>query len=197
MDNSKLLTESDILNCAKELHLEPACIKAVLAVETNGKGFLPTGDPVILFEGHIFWQQLVKRNIKPENYTRDNSDILYPKWTKQYYFGGIKEYSRLLRAKLINEEAALCSTSFGLFQIMGFNFHACGFNTVKDFVSAMELNEGEQLKAFAKLLKFNGWLQKLQDKDWAGFARCYNGPGYAQNQYDKKLEQAYNKFSKI
>src|SRR5690606_7984441 len=34
-------------------------------------------------------------------------------------------------------------------------------------------------------------LQPLRRKDWARFARLYNGPGYAQNRYDEKLAQAY------
>ena len=33
----------------------------------------------------------------------------------------------------------------------------------------------------------------LRNKDWAGFAKRYNGPSYAENQYDKKLEKAYHK----
>ena len=36
----------------------------------------------------------------------------------------------------------------------------------------------------------------LRNKDWAGFAKRYNGPAYAENQYDKKLEKAYHKHKK-
>ena len=32
-------------------------------------------------------------------------------------------------------------------------------------------------------------------RDWAVFAKCYNGPAYAQNRYDVKLEAAYQKYS--
>ena len=35
---------------------------------------------------------------------------------------------------------------------------------------------------------------KLAAHDWAGFARGYNGPGYAQNAYDTKLAAAYRKW---
>jgi len=31
----------------------------------------------------------------------------------------------------------------------------------------------------------------LKSKDWAVFARRYNGPGYQANAYDKKLARAY------
>ena len=35
------------------------------------------------------------------------------------------------------------------------------------------------------------------DKQWAKFARSYNGAGYAKNHYDEKLQKAYERFSKI
>lgn len=40
------------------------------------------------------------------------------------------------------------------------------------------------------------YYNELQRKDWAGFARGYNGPGYAKNRYDIKLANAYKKYSK-
>ena len=43
-------------------------------------------------------------------------------------------------------------------------------------------------------MKNSGCLKELKEKDWAGFARKYNGPGYAQNAYDQKLRNAYENF---
>src|ERR671917_272606 len=57
----------------------------VYTVESNGSGFLKDGRPRILFEGHIFWKQLTDKGIPPGPYVKGNEDILYPKWTKQYY----------------------------------------------------------------------------------------------------------------
>ena len=34
----------------------------------------------------------------------------------------------------------------------------------------------------------------MQKKNWAQIAYRYNGSCYKANKYDKKLEQAYNKF---
>ena len=48
------------------------------------------------------------------------------KWTKSHYEGGMGEYERLKKALAIHEKAAACSASWGLFQIMGFNYAACG-----------------------------------------------------------------------
>jgi hypothetical protein len=39
-------------------------------------------------------------------------------------------------------------------------------------------------------------LTALQAKNWAEFAKRYNGPAYAQNRYDEKLAKAYAKFAR-
>lgn len=191
------LSDADFTRAATSLQVETAAIRAVAEVETGGRGgFLDPAHPTILFEGHIFWSQLKSIGINPETYQAGNEDILYPKWTKSYYKGGIKEYDRLERAKKINEKAANASASWGMFQIMGFNYAACGTANVYDFVAAMKINEGKQLDLFAALLKKNGWDKSLRALNWAEFARQYNGPAYAQNRYDEKLLNAYNKYHK-
>jgi len=35
------------------------------------------------------------------------------------------------------------------------------------------------------------------NKNWAKFAAAYNGAGYKKNQYDVKLQKAYDRFSNI
>lgn len=189
------MKDIDIKHAAELLNVEPAVIKAVLEVETGNKGgfIKDTNKPIILFEGHIFWRQLKLRNIDPLKYANTSmySDILYPKWTKQYYKGGIKEWDRLNRAICINKEAALESASWGLGQIMGFNYKMCDCKDVNEFVSKMEESEGAQLELFIRFIKNNRMDSYLRNKDWKGFARHYNGSGYAQNKYDIKLEKAY------
>ena len=70
------------------------------------------------------------------------------------------------------------------------------------------LNTRERLRASEKQLSRNiyqrgvddrgnkSMLAALQKKDWKAFARLYNGPAYAQNRYDEKLDKAYFSFSK-
>lgn len=190
------LHEADFTRAAQLLNVEVAALKAVQEVETGGRGgFIQVGYPTILFEGHIFWSQLKKQGLKPEDYVAGNEDILYPKWTKKFYKQGMAEYERLNRAKKINETAALCSASWGMWQIMGFNHPACGCTSVYDFGTEMQLNEGTQLNLLVEFLRTNGWDKYLRNKDWAGFARHYNGPSYKENRYDEKLENAYRKYS--
>ncbi len=189
------LKESDFQEAADLLNVEIAAIKAVQEVETGGKGgFIASGMPAILFEGHVFWNELKKRGINPEDHVLGNEDILYPKWTKDFYKGGMGEYDRLNRAIAIHEEAANCSASWGMFQIMGFNYTPCGCKTISQFLIEMKKSEGTQLTLFVTFLRNNDWDKYLRQHDWAEFARHYNGPSYKENRYDEKLEHAYKKY---
>lgn len=87
------------------------------------------------------------------------------------------EFAQLEKARTIHEEAALRSASWGLFQIMGFNYAAAGFETVIEFVAAMETGEG------ASFLPFVGF--------WAATRGCLRrcvkktgrfSPGYTMEQ---------------
>lgn len=188
------VTQEDLRRAASNLGVDVATIKAVMEVESRGSGFLSPGKPVILFEGHIFWNELKKAGYKSENYTQGNEDILYPKWDKSHYLGGIKEYYRLEKAEKIDEVCALKSASWGLFQIMGFNYKVCGCDTVTQFVDLMKESEGSQLDLFVEFIKGNSLESYLRNLDWAGFAKKYNGPAYRENKYDEKLEKAYEKY---
>lgn len=191
------LTDKDFEIVARLLDCETAALKAVQEVETGGKGgFFAPGKPAILFEGHIFWGQLKKKGLNPESHLPGNENILYPRWEKGHYKGGIAEYDRLEQARKIDRDAANASASWGMFQVMGFNYAACNESSVESFVNAMAESELKQLILSARFIKHAGMLPALQTKNWAEFARRYNGPAYAQNFYDSKLAQAYRKHSK-
>lgn len=180
---------------AKQIGVEPAVIKAVKTVESAGSGFLPSGQIKSLFEGHVFWRELVARKITPEKIlNKDNQDILYKTWTTKYYKSGVPEYNRLVRALDINREAAFASASYGLFQIMGNNYKLCGCTSPEDLYNKMCHSETKQLELFAEFVKQSGMINSLKKKDWIGFAKRYNGPSYKQNKYDTRLEQAYNNY---
>jgi hypothetical protein len=187
------ITDQDIIDTAIKIGIEPAVLKAVALVESNGRGFLPSGKCKILFEGHIFWRQLVIAGINPNIYVLQNKNILFEVRDKSKYIGGEGEYDRLEQAKKINIDCALKSASWGLFQIMGFNFKSCGYSDVKEFTIAMQQSETNQLRAVVSFIGANGMLNSLKAKNWAEFAKKYNGNEYAANQYDIKLLIAYNK----
>jgi len=194
---SARLTDEDFCLIARLLDCEPAALRAVQEVETGGRGgFFAPGKPAILFEGHIFWSQLKKRGIDPVQFAADNRNILYPKWERGHYKGGLAEHDRLEQARKIHREAADASASWGMFQIMGFNYALCGEKSVESFVDAMCESERKQLILSGRFLRQAGMLPALQGKRWAEFARRYNGPAYAQNKYDCKLARVYAKYAK-
>lgn len=191
------LTNEMIKDLANRLGIEPALLKAVQIVEAAGRdGFLSDGRPQILFEGHIMYKEFHKKfpDRDLDYLCKRFSTVFYPKWDKSKYFGGLGEYKRLKLAKEIDEECALKATSWGMFQIMGFNHNLCGCKDVFDFVHKMSESYEKQLELMYYFMNNSGCLKELKEKDWAGFAKKYNGPGYAQNAYDQKLRNAYENF---
>lgn len=191
------LTNEMIKDLANRLGIEPALLKAVQIVEAAGRdGFLSDGKPQILFEGHIMYKEFHKKfpDRDLDYLCKRFSMVFYPKWDKSKYFVGLGEYKRLELAKEIDEECALKATSWGMFQIMGFNHNLCGCKDVFDFVHKMSESHEKQLELMYYFMNNSGCLKELKEKDWAGFAKKYNGPGYAQNAYDQKLRNAYENF---
>lgn len=187
------LEKKDIRALAERLGVEPCAVAALIRVESAGSGFIEPGMPKILFEGHIFWKELKKVGLKPENFAADHPSVLFSKWDKKHYRGGRGEYERLVEAEAIHRDAAQSSASWGAFQIMGFNYAACGFSGVGAFVEAQKAGAAEQARVFGEFLRSQRLVRFLQARDWAGFAERYNGSAYAANKYDEKLRAAYER----
>lgn len=190
------VTDQEINDLAAKLSCEPAAIMAVREIESGGRSpFTNSHRPKALHEGHIFWKYLKQFGQKPELIV-GCQDILYPSWTKKYYLTGDQEYDRIKKAFQVSPEAAMMSSSLGMFQIMGFNYKASGCQNVGEFWAKSVRSELSQLDMFAQFITNQGSLKYLRNLDWANFARLYNGPGYSSNQYDIKLQRAYFKYKK-
>jgi hypothetical protein len=189
------LTDADFTIAAQILKCNVASIKAVAEVESSGNGFLSDGRVKVLFEGHQFYRYTKGA------YAVSHPSICYKKWTKEFYAKGKNadergagELNRLETAMSLDRTAALLSASYGKFQIMGFNFAICGFVTVDEFYRAMQVSEGEHLKAFCNYILGNCLDDELRTQNWDKFACRYNGPEYKKNRYDEKLAEAYKKY---
>ena len=197
MEDRFSLSPSALASAAADLGCELAVLRAVIDVESAGRGFLSDGSPKVLFEGHVFWRYTQGR------YERSHPTLCYPKWTKAHYARGanadergFREIERLAHAISLNRTAAMMSASYGMFQIMGFNFPLCGFTTVRAFYDAMCLSAAEQLEAFCEYIQQIGLADELRDRRWADFARKYNGPSFALNSYDERLALAYGRHNR-
>ncbi|MDH4186085.1 MAG: N-acetylmuramidase domain-containing protein [Nitrospira sp.] len=181
------LSENGLDGAKRLLGIDLATLWAVLTVETKGCGFLPTRQPVILFERHIFHRLTNGRfdaeapdlsNVRPGGYGSTET-----------------QYERLGRAIRLDREPALKSASWGLGQIMGFNASIAGFRNVETMVEAMCRSEDAQLKGVAAYIDSTGLTKPLKRQDWAAFARGYNGEDFKKNRYDEKLALAHARYA--
>ena len=159
-----------------------------VALKREGCGFLADRRPKILFERHIF------HRLTDGRFDAEDPDVSQPT-AGGYGLGGAHQYERLAAALLLDREAALKSASWGLSQILGTNFAAAGFSRVEDMVEAMGKSEDDQLRAGVQFIITNGMDVPLRNHDWASFARRYNGPNFAANNYDGLLDHFYHRYA--
>lgn len=190
----KTLVDSDITRAASEIGCLPAAIRAVLSVESNGHGFAPDGRPIILFEPQVF------SRLTGHKFDVSHPQLSSPTWNRNLYpasQGG--RWLQLGEAAELDHDAAYKAASYGLFQILGQNYAACGFSDVNAYVAAMRESEGRHLDAFVSFVKSEGLADELRDQRWTDFARRYNGPGYRgrpdtlADDYDLRLAAAFKK----
>lgn len=178
-------SEADFVRIAHAYQIDGAGFRAVAAVETGPLGgWGADGRILILFERHIFSRMTNHRfdadhpnvsNATPGGYPHSQSD----------------RWNQLAEAYALDPEAALQSTSYGSSQILGRSYQAFGFETAGEFARFLSQSEANQLESIVRFARANNILDELQRHDWAGFAKGYNGPGYASFQYDRKLADAY------
>lgn len=210
----------DAFNQAATLLTVPeSYVRAIAEVESRGASFLNDGRVKILFERHWFYKKL-KEALDTKKDTRENIAIkfkvalttssadLFALILKSYsdicntspggYLGNSAEWKRLELAMDLDVEAACQSTSYGGYQIMGFNCLVCGYKTAAEMAVAFAESESVQFLSLVKFIKGNpNMLTALRKGNWAGFAEAYNGKDYAKNKYDEKLAAAVAKWSNV
>jgi hypothetical protein len=192
------LTDSDYAVAATKLGVDVASIKAVATVESAGSGFGAGGRPIIRYELHRFQRKT------GHHFYQTHPHLSQRTWKAgEHYHNGkqTREYSMLFSAMLLRYHGAsvaheaIESASWGKFQIMGENWRAFGWPSAAQFAADMYVSEANQLSAFVKFVKHNHLDNALKQHNWAAFAAGFNGPGYATNQYDIRLKQAFDQFS--
>jgi len=178
------LSSAQIDALAQSLGVEGAALRAVIAVESAGAGFAD-GRPLILFEPFWFSQGTGGR------FDASNPNVSQPT-VRRADLGGTQaaRWAKVAEAYALAPEAALGATSWGAFQTPGRYFAACGYPSVYAFVQDIAQSEARQLAAFDRYLRSQGLVDALKNKDWANFARGYEGEAGA-GQYATALANAY------
>ncbi len=189
------------IRIARVNHINAAGLLAVVEVESNGQPFeLDNRTPRFLFERHIFYRELKKR--APTRLKRAvDLGLAIPKWNRatQYRDQGTSRgrLALLEKARAVDSECANRSCSWGVGQTMGFLAEEHGYGSATQMVSAM-ITGGvtAQIECMVTEIKNKKLADKINKRDWAGFARVYNGPGYAANQYDTRMATAFTRWQR-
>jgi hypothetical protein len=185
--------KSIITTEAQKAGIEPAALLAVIEVESTGKFFaLVNGrrEPLIRFEGHYFDRRLPDA---AQQKARD-AGLASPHVGKiPNPASQVARWALLDRASAFSRSAALESTSWGIGQIMGSHWKSLDYASVEAFVETARSGAAGQIELLVRFIEKNGLLPVLNNRDWAAFARRYNGPLYRRNAYDTKLAAAYKR----
>jgi hypothetical protein len=176
------LTSADFDAALTRLNVDAATAWTILNVESGKAGYLADRRPQILYERAIFHRQ-----------TQGAFDTSHPGIsapTGGGYVGGAAEYTRLAEAYALAPEAALRSASWGIGQIMGFNFAVAGLSSATELVEAACGSEAAQLMHFVGFLEHNQLVGPLQAHDWVSVATTYNGSGNVAV-YSQKLTDSF------
>lgn len=177
-----------ISEAAGLLSVDERTVRAVLAVESRGSGVDRQGRLLILFEPHVFWRNL------PEG-RREQAraeGLAYPAWGTRKY--PTDSYPIFQRAMAFDSEAACAAISMGAAQLLGENYRLCGFQSALDMYNTLRSGgESADMRAFARFILARKLAPALRARQWAVFARGYNGPRYQENHYDTKLAAAYER----
>lgn len=188
---AKRLDNIDIPKIGAEIGVGEDELHAFMDVEAAGSGFDVQGRVKMLFEPHVFYRELGPGK-KRERAVKEG--LAYARWKSGGY--PADSYPRLKAAMQIDETAALRSASWGLGQIMGFNFVSAGYTSVQLMIKAFADDEENQLRAVVKFLKARGLAPALKAHDWAKIERVYNGGGF-KGAYAVKMQNAFARWQRI
>jgi len=171
---------------ARELDVHPRLIWAYGWVECKNDAFLPSGRVSILFEGALF-----KKN------TGGTFATVFPQISKTKPYGTYEfQWLKFALAAGLDFAAAVKSTSFGYFHILGDNHKHVGNKDIDDFFIDMPVSEHIHLSAFVKFVQWKKALhtamQQCDPHDWVKLAKLHNGSAaVGEESYQAKLKQGY------
>lgn len=188
-----LQVENQIIQLARQAAIDPAALLAIAEVESGGKASARINDrhePLIRFEGHYFDRRLtgLKRAQARAATLADPRAGAIRNPSSQ-----AERWKMLRLAAAIDHQAAHESVSWGLGQVMGGHWRWLGYSSVDALVAECRADVAGQVKLMLRYCDKAGLLPAIRARNWAGFAKGYNGPAYAKNRYDQKLAAAYTK----
>lgn len=186
---------NEIEKVAVRIDVEPAALLAIAEVESAGRisaRIAGRDEPMIRFEGHYFDRRLpaAKRDAARAAGLADPKTGAVKNPASQ-----AARWKLLARAAAIDHKAAHESISWGLGQVMGAHWEWLGYDSVDALVAEARSGVGGQTALMARYIEKAGLAVAIRKRDWAAFARGYNGPDYERHGYDRKIAEAYRRHS--
>jgi len=151
-----------ILEHATAAEVEPAVALAIFAVESKRAYDPTTGLVIVRFEPKVFLRRSSGRLV-----TSDHSSQL-------------AEWQAVEEAYAIDPKAALESASYGLPQLMGFNYGVTSHPDARSLLLAFQRSAREQVAGFFGFVTANALVDEARERRFVDFARRYNGVGKEQ-----------------
>jgi murein L,D-transpeptidase YcbB/YkuD len=185
-------TEADYQSAAQRLGAPVANVKAIADVESAGETFWTIDGqqlPPVRLEAHWFGKLTGYR------FNATHPDLSSTEWNPSLAATTRAGAWQQVRAAMaLDRTAAEQATSWGPFQIMGFNYARDRYKTVDELVAAVQTEAGA-LDTFVRFIQADPALLKaLQDGAWATIETLYNGGGYG-GAYAAKLEAAAERYA--
>jgi hypothetical protein len=182
---------NEIEAVAAWIGVEAAALLAIAEVESAGRVFAEVDgrtEPLIRFEGHYFDRRLPAA----KRAAARAAGLADPK------AGAVKNpasqaarWVLLAKAAAIDHKAAHESVSWGLGQVMGSHWEWLGYENIDALVAEARSGAGGQTALMARYIDKAGLAPAIRRRDWAAFARGYNGPDFERLGYDRKIAKAY------
>lgn len=164
------ISDSMFKSAAKRLGVDEAFLRALAEKEGAGNGFYANAEPIVRMENHI-----LNRYYASKGKSFDAASVYGSNKT------GISEWYRFKKAFDNDPLAAIYSTSFGAFQVMGFNALDLGYPSLMDFYNKMSTSADDQFEAMVRFIQKKNLVQYIKNRDYVNFALKYNGSAaYAQ-----------------
>lgn len=174
-----------------------ARLLAFIEVESGGRGFDPkTGKIVLQYEPAVFSRATGIARSKDNNWAWDENvvDVQSKEWEA---FN--EAFTKVDKVK------AMESTSWGLPQIMGFNYKQAGYNSVGEMLDDYKRGELQQVVSLIKFIQGSSKLYKaVMEGDYEEIANRYNGASHRAlalkngwKPYPDKLKEAEEKYRKL
>jgi murein L,D-transpeptidase YcbB/YkuD len=185
-------SEADYQSAAERLAAPVANVKAIADVESAGETFwIIDGQqlPPVRLEAHWFGKLTGYR------FNASRPDLSSTEWNPALAATTRNgAWAQVRAAMALDKAAAEQATSWGAFQVMGFNWSDLHYASIDAFVAAMQTESG-QLGAFTRFIEADPSLRaSLAIGAWRDVENRYNGGGF-NGTYAAKLEVAAKRYA--